>query len=159
MDLVRVNADLHFHGKYAGGVSERMTPIVIAENAPLKGLQLVNSADILHEKWQQIIKQELKPTSDEAIFEAQNGTKFILGTEVCSADRVHHLILFPSFSKVAEVKEKFKRHSTDLDKDGRPHLRLSAEQIAEICAEAGCLIGFAHAFTPYFGLLARFNSY
>ncbi len=159
MDLVRVNADLHFHSKYASGVSERMTPEIIAENAPLKGIQLLSSADILHEGWQKIIRAELKPTQDEAIFEAGNGTKFILGTEVCSADRVHHLILFPSFSKVAEVKEKFRNYSTDLDKDGRPRLRLSAEQIAEVCTEAGCLIGFAHAFTPYFGLLARFNSY
>jgi len=158
-NFVRVNADLHFHGPYAGGVSERMTPKVIAENAPLKGLQLVSTADILHEGWQKIIKSELRQTADEAILEAGNGTKFILGTEVCSADRVHHLILFPSFSKVAEVKEKFRKYSTDLDKDGRPRLRLSAEQIAEICSSAGCLIGFAHAFTPYFGLLARFNSY
>ncbi len=158
-EFARVNVDLHIHSPYAGGVSERMAPSVIAENAPLKGLQLVSSADILHEGWQKIIKAELKPTQDESIFEAANGTKFILGTEVCSADRVHHLILFPSFSKVAEVKEKFRKYSTDLDKDGRPRLRLGVEQIAEICTEAGCLIGFAHAFTPYFGLLARFNSY
>ncbi|MBI4095593.1 MAG: phosphotransferase [DPANN group archaeon] len=160
MDLSIINADLHLHSPYAGGVSERMTPRAVAENAPLKGLQLLSTADILHEGWQNIIKSELKPTGDEAIFEATNGTKFILGAEVCSADRAHHLILFPSFSKVAEVKEKFKNYSTDLNKDGRPRLRLSAEQIAEVCAEAGCLIGFAHAFTPYFGLLAtRFNSY
>src|SRR3989344_9614890 len=158
-DFMQVNADLHFHGKYAGGVSDRMTPKIIAENAPLKGLQLVSSADILHEGWQKIVKEELTPTEDEAIFKAENGTKFILGTEVCAADRAHHLIFFPSFSKVAEVKEKFRKYSTDLDKDGRPRLRLSAEQIAEICSSAGCLIGFAHAFTPYFGLLARFNSY
>ncbi|MBI2040719.1 MAG: phosphotransferase [DPANN group archaeon] len=159
MNLVKINTDLHIHGKYAGAVSERMTPQIIADNAPLKGLQLVSSADILHEGWQHIVKAELKPTADEAIFEAGNRTKFILSTEVCSADSIHHLILFPSFSKVIEVKEKFKKYSTDLDKDGRPRIRLSAEEIAEICNEAGCLVGFAHAFTPYFGLLARFNSY
>jgi len=158
-EFLKVNTDLHLHGPYAGGVSERMLPQTIAEIAPLKGLQLLGTGDILNENWIKIVQQQLKKTQDEAILEHSNGTKFVLQTEVCDNNRIHHLILFPSFSKVYEVREKFKNFCTDLDKEGRPSIHLSASEIAEICLEAGCLLGFAHAFTPYFGLYSKHDSY
>ncbi|MCK5548643.1 MAG: phosphotransferase, partial [Thermoplasmata archaeon] len=89
----------------------------------------------------------------------ENGTNFILQTEIEDNRRVHHMILFPDFSKVGEIREAFRGKCKDLDTDGRPKIWMSAEEIAEICIEAGCLIGFCHAFTPYFGLLALFDSY
>ncbi len=157
-DFIECNVDLHMHGLYSGAVSKDMLPRVIAEQAPLKGLQIVGSSDILHEKWSKLVKEQLKLIND-SVLEASNGTKFILQTEVEDSNRVHHLILFPSFSKVQEVKDKLRNKCKNFDTDGRPKVWVGGEELAEICLNAGCLIGFAHAFTPYFGLFSKFNSY
>lgn len=157
-DFIEVNADLHMHGLYSGAVSHDMVPSKIAEQAPLKGLQLVGSSDVLHDKWRALLKDQLKVVND-SILQSNNGTKFILQTEVEDNNRVHHIILFPSFSKVEEVKEKLKGKCKDLNSDGRPKLWVNSEELAEICIDAGCLLGFSHAFTPYFGIFSKFNSY
>lgn len=157
-DFIECNADLHMHGLYSGGVSEKMIPRIIGEQAPLKGLQLVGTGDILNGRWIKLVKEQLKPL-EAGILEHSNGTKFILQTEVEDNKRVHHIIFFPSFSKVEELREKFKNKCKDLDTDGRPKIWLNGEEIAEICIEAGCLIGFSHAFTPYFGIFSKFDSY
>ncbi|MBL7148101.1 MAG: TIGR00375 family protein [Nanoarchaeota archaeon] len=157
-DFIECNSDLHMHGLYSGAVSSRMIPKTIAEQAPLKGLNLVGTSDILHSKWIQMIKEQLKNVG-EGILEHENGTKFILQTEVEDNNRVHHIILFPSFSKVEEVREKFKSKCKNLDSDGRPKIWMNGEEIAEICVNAGCLIGFSHAFTPFFSLFSKFDSY
>ncbi len=157
-DFIEINADLHMHGLYSGAVSKDMIPSKIAEQAPLKGLQLVGSSDVLHDKWCKLLKEQLKVV-DDSILESANGTKFILQTEVEDSNRVHHIILFPGFSKVDEVKERLRSKCKDLNSDGRPKLWINSEELAEICIDAGCLIGFSHAFTPYFGLFSKFNSY
>jgi len=159
MDRLRVTADLHLHGLYSGAVSSDMVPKVIAEQAPLKGIQLLGTADILNNKWLSLLNEQLKYNNSSGLFEAENGIKFILQTEVEDKNQVHHLILFPSLSKVQELRESIKKYCKDLDSEGRPKLWLSGEQIAEFCRGAECLIGFAHAFTPYFGLFSKFNSY
>ncbi len=157
-DFIEVNADLHIHGLYARAVSRDMLPRKIGEQAPLKGLHLVGTGDILHEKWISLIKGQLKPIND-SIFEHENGTKFVLQTEVEDNNRVHHIILFPSLSKVYEVREKFKKSCKNLESDGRPKIWLNGEELAEICTEAGCLLGPSHMFTPYFGIYSKYNSY
>ncbi len=157
-DYIKCNADLHLHGLYSGAVSKEMIPRKIGEQAPLKGLNLVGTGDILNARWINMIKEQLKKV-DDGILEHENGTKFILQTEINDANRVHHLILFPSFSKVEEVREAFKNKCKDLDVEGRPTIHLNGEEIAEICLEADCLLGFSHAFTPYFGVYSKYNSY
>ena len=72
---------------------------------------------------------------------------------------MHQIIFFPSFSKVEEVKERLKNKCKNFDSDGRPKIWVNGEELTEICTEADCLVGFAHAFTPYFGLYGKFNSY
>lgn len=156
--MMQINADLHLHGLYSGAVSKNMLPRVIAEQAPLKGISLLGTADILNANWLKLIKSQLRLEGD-SLFYHENGTKFILQTEIEDNHRIHHIIIFPSLSKVIEIKERFKRYCKNLDTDGRPKIWLNGEQIAEICIEAGCLLGFAHAFTPYFGLYSKFNSY
>jgi uncharacterized protein (TIGR00375 family) len=157
-DFLKVNADLHLHGLYSGGVSEKMIPFVIGQQAPLKGLQLLGTGDILNQKWIEMVKKDLEPAPG-GFMRHENGASFVLQTEVEDNQRVHHIILFPEFSKVEEVREAFKRKCKDLDTDGRPKIWLNAEEITEICSGAGCMVGFSHAFTPYFGLLAKFKSY
>ncbi len=158
-DFIKCNADLHMHGLYSRAVSKDMVPSVIAEQAPLKGLHLVSSSDILHLGWQKLVKEQLKKTDDEAIFLYPNGTKFILGTELECSNRVHHLIFFPSMSKVDELRERLKGRCKDFEADGRQKLWVNSEELAALCREVGALIGFAHAFTPYFGLFGKFDSY
>ncbi len=157
-DFIECNADLHVHGLYSGGVSEKMIPRIIGEQAPLKGLQLVGTGDILNSRWMKLVKEQLKPL-EGGILEHSNGAKFILQAEVEDNRRVHHIIFFPSLSKVEEVRERLRGKCKDLDTDGRPKIWLNGEEIAEVCAEAGCIIGFSHAFTPYFGLFSKFDSY
>ena len=157
-NFLRINADLHIHGLYSMAVSKQMTPNIIAEQAPLKGIHLLGTADILNQKWINLVKEQLSPT-EEGLLQHNNGTKFILQTEIEDSNRIHQIIYFPSFSKVEEIREKFKTKCKNLDSDGRPKIWLPSEEIAEICSEAECLIGPAHGFTPYFGLYGKFNSY
>ncbi len=157
-DFIKVNTDLHIHGLYSAAVSSEMVPRKIGEQAPLKGLHLVGTGDILNERWIKLLKEQLKQIND-SMFEHANGTKFVLQTEVEDNNRVHHIILFPCLSKVYEVREKLKKFCKDLDTDGRPKIWLNGEQIAEICLEAGCLLGPSHMFTPYFGIFSKYNSY
>ncbi len=158
MDYIEVNCDFHLHGLYSGAVSSKMIPKVIGEQAPLKGLDLVGTGDILNIKWIKLIEEQLHKI-DDGLFEHENGTKFILQTEVEDNHRVHHIILFPSMSKVEEVRNKLKSKCKSLDEDGRPKVWLNGEELAEICLESDCLIGFAHAFTPYFSLYSKYNSF
>lgn len=160
MDIVKCNADLHIHGLYSGAVSKEMVPSKIAEQAPLKGLDIIATGDILNARWIRQVKENLNESKEhDGIFEYKNGTKFILQTEINDADRIHHIILFPNFSKVEEVREAFMGKCKDLDIEGRPTIHLNGEEIAEICLKADCLLGFSHAFTPYFGLYSKYDSY
>lgn len=156
MEFVEINADLHIHSKYARAVSDKMEIPVLSEQAKLKGVGLLATGDCIHSKWLSHLKTTLK---GEGIYEHDGGdTKFVLQTEVQDKNRVHHIILLPSFSKADELREKFLRHSKDIDADGRPWLRLDGEEIAEKAISCDALFGPAHAFTPYFGIYAHFNS-
>jgi uncharacterized protein (TIGR00375 family) len=154
MDYLEINADLHIHSKYAQAVSEKMEIPTLAEQAKLKGVDLLATGDCLHKKWLEHLKENL---NGNEIFEC-NGTKFVLQVEVQDKNKVHHVILLPSFSKVLELREKFIRYSKNINSDGRPWLDLNGEEIAEKVLECDGLIGPAHAFTPYFGIYAHFGS-
>lgn len=153
------DADLHFHGPYSGGVSKNMLLPVIAEQAQLKGLHVVATADILHEKWFKHVKENLIEEENNVFKHKDFQTNFIIGTEVQCQDRVHHLIYLPDLSAAEELKEKFKgKGQMDAFGCGRPIIRLSAQEIAEKVIEANGMIGPAHAFTPYFSVYAHFDS-
>ncbi|MDY6766505.1 MAG: phosphotransferase, partial [Candidatus Nanohaloarchaea archaeon] len=152
-----VDADLHLHGLHSGGVSDKMEIPVIAEQADIKGLDLVGTGDCLNPAWRDHIKEH---TADRGngILEAENGTDFLLTTEVEDADRIHHLLLFPSFGAAEDVYNDFKRFSSDIDDEGRPRLDISGERIAQICERYDVLIGPAHAFTPWTAIYKEFDS-
>ena len=154
MEFLEVNADLHIHSRYALGVSKKMEIPILAEQAKLKGIDLLATGDCLHIKWLKHLKENLQGSE---IFECK-GIKFVLQVEVQDKNKVHHIILLPSFSKALELREKFARYSKNIDLDGRPSLDLSGEEIAEEVLECEGLIGPAHAFTPYFGIYAHFDS-
>jgi len=46
----------------------------------------------------------------------------------------------------------------DIDKDGRPHVRLNGEQLVECVEEVSGLLGPSHAFTPWTAVYKEYNS-
>ncbi|MEM2865669.1 MAG: TIGR00375 family protein [Candidatus Hadarchaeales archaeon] len=153
-----VSADLHLHSKYSGGTSSRMEVDTISQQASLKGLGLVGTGDILHPGWRKEVRERLEEVEEGTLEHPRYRTRFLLTGEVEDSRRVHHLLLFPSFSAVEEVERLFSRRSEDLGREGRPHVDLSPPEVAEAALSAGCLVGPSHAFTPWTSLYKEFNS-
>ncbi len=155
-----INADLHIHSRFSMATSKNMVPETIAPQAKLKGLDLVGTGDALHHKYLQILDESLEE-SKNGIFSIKSGlnesslSKFILTTEVEDLKRVHHLILIPSFDVAYNLREYFKGN---LDADGRPKVRMNGAEIMEIAKEHECLIGPAHAFTPWTSIYKAYDN-
>ncbi|MBC7110030.1 MAG: TIGR00375 family protein [Archaeoglobi archaeon] len=147
------NADLHIHSKFSGATSKDMELRILSKQAKKKGIDILGTGDCLHPLWLSEIREHAE--GDEITL---NSISFVLTAEIEDASRVHHLVLFPSFSKVEEVRERIKEHSNDIDSDGRPRVNLSGEELAEIILSADSLIGPSHAFTPWTSLYASFDS-
>ncbi|RZN14826.1 MAG: TIGR00375 family protein [Methanosarcinales archaeon] len=151
---MQINVDLHIHSRYSMATSNNMKLPVIAEQAYKKGIQLVGSGDCLHPKWRGELRQ-LKKVDDAF---RHDRTYFVPTVEVEDASRVHHLLFVPSLSKAEELYETFKKHSLNIDTDGRPTVKLTGEEIASAAKESESLIGPAHAFTPWTGVYAYYDS-
>jgi len=152
---MNINADLHIHSKYSSGVSEKMEFKTLSVQGEKKGIDLLGTGDCLHPRWRRKIKDLDKER--ESIF-SKRGMKFILTGEVETKDRVHHLLIFPSLSKVEELYERLSRFSSNINSDGRPRVELSGEELALMAKETGCLFGPSHAFTPYTGIYGNHDS-
>lgn len=151
---MEINADFHIHSRYSGATSKNMEFPVIARQAELKGLNLVGTGDALHGKWLNEIKKLEK--YGEGIY-ALGETKFIITLEVEDSRRVHHCAILPDISCAESLREVFSKYS-NLDIDGRPHLSLKGDEIAEIISDAGGLIGPGHAFVPWTSVYKEYDS-
>ncbi|MDD3984918.1 MAG: TIGR00375 family protein [Methanobacterium sp.] len=160
-----INADLHIHGRYSMATSKNMSPTTMAPQAKLKGLDLVATGDALHQKWLALVEETTEESSD-GIFSLKhsfkdqelldnNESQFILTTEVEDIKRVHHLIIFPSIETVKIIRTKLKGN---MDADGRPRITMDGKEIMEIVHEYGCIIGPAHAFTPWTSIYKTYDS-
>ena len=174
-----INADFHIHGKYSMATSKNMSPITIAPQAKLKGLDLVGTGDALHGKWLQIIEETTEETS-EGIFSLKEGinnpedesedgshkiednsvdknseSKFILTTEVEDMKRVHHVIIFPSLESAHNLRGNLKGN---MDADGRPRVRMEGDEIMDLAHDQGCIVGPSHAFTPWTSIYKAYDS-
>lgn len=155
---MQFNIDFHIHSKYSGASSVDMELPVIAKQAEIKGLDVVATGDSLNPKWLNHIKENLHE-EHEGIYGIKNSkTKFLITTEVEDSKRVHHIILFPEVSSAEALFEKLKRHSIDIEKDGRPHLKIDAIELVDLVREVSALIGPAHAFTPWTAIYKEYNS-
>ncbi|MDV3104066.1 TIGR00375 family protein [Thermococcus waiotapuensis] len=153
---MQVDADLHVHSRYSKAVSRAMTIPNLAENARFKGLGLVGTGDILNPRWEEELLKYTEKV-DEGTYE-RNGIRFLLTAEVEDSRRVHHLLIFPSIEAVREMRERLRPYSSDIETEGRPHVSLSAVEIAELASELDVLIGPAHAFTPWTSLYKEYDS-
>jgi uncharacterized protein (TIGR00375 family) len=150
-----INADLHIHSRFSISTSKKMTFDTLSIEAPKKGIQLVGTGDCLFPTW----FDELKALNEvnEGIFEL-NGIYFIPTVEVQGKGRVHHLIIFPGLDQVQQFREEIKDKSKNINSDGRPHVRLTGDEIVDHALDAGALIGPCHAFTPWTGMYGYYDS-
>lgn len=158
MPFPQFNSDLHIHGKYSGGVSDDMLIPIIAKQATRKGIHIVGTGDAINPKWRAHIRESVKEDGEGAYWDGINATRFIITAEVEDNRRVHHLLILPSLSKADELYEKFKAKSVDIEFEGRPHVNLSAEEIAQATTDAGGLFGPCHAFVPWTSMYKEFGS-
>ncbi|MDD5163343.1 MAG: TIGR00375 family protein [Candidatus ainarchaeum sp.] len=153
------NCDLHFHGLHSGGVSKNMLLPVIAEQAKLKGLDVCGTADITHAKWLEHVKENIVEEENGVFKSRQFETFFIVQTEIQCKDLVHNLVFLPDLASAENLREKIKPFGIlDSWGCGRPRIRISSKQLAEMVFDCGGTIGPAHAFTPYFSVYAHFDS-
>jgi uncharacterized protein (TIGR00375 family) len=130
----------------------------IAQQAKLKGLSFVGTGDIFHPRWIKGVKAELEKIAEGTYQHPQYGTRFILTVEVEDRNRVHHLLLLPSFAAAEGIREELAKHSADINLDGRAHVSLGAPEIVELASAHDCLIGPSHAFTPWTSMYKEFDS-
>jgi uncharacterized protein (TIGR00375 family) len=142
-----LDADLHIHSRFSIASSRSMVPSSILSGCRMKGIAAVGSGDALHGAW--------RGMWSEAI--GDRGIVVIPSAEVEDRNRVHHLILAGSFGAFEELAGRFAASAPSIGTMGRPHLRLSGEEIAREVHGAGGLIGPAHAFTPWTSLYASFD--
>lgn len=142
-----LDADLHIHSRFSIASSRTMVPEAILKGCRRKGIGAVASGDALHGAWREMWE---KAPGD-------GGVLVIPSAEVEDRDRVHHLILAESFGVFADLAGRLSPSAPSIASMGRPHVRLSGEEIAREAHEAGGLIGPAHAFTPWTSLYASFD--
>ncbi|MFQ6050658.1 MAG: TIGR00375 family protein [Candidatus Hydrothermarchaeota archaeon] len=155
---MRVNADLHIHGKFSGATSKEMNFVNLAEQAELKGLDLLGSGDILHSSWLSEFKETLFPVGNGIYQHPRYKTKFILTVEIEDINRVHHLILLPDLNSVDELRSILTKYCNSLDHDGRPRININAEDLVDIVKAVDGIVGPCHAFTPWTSIYKEFNS-
>ncbi len=149
-----VNADFHVHSCFSSASSKDMLIKNMAPKSKLKGLQLLGTGDAFHPGWLNII-EESTTYSGDGIYTA-DGTDFVLTCEVEGKHRIHHLIIIPNIEIARELSEKLV--SKNKNSDGRPRTGYLGAELLEMVREYDCLIGPAHAFTPWTGMYKSYDS-
>ncbi len=164
-------ADLHLHSKYAMACSEQLTLEGIDAEAKEKGIKVVSTGDFTHPRWAAELKDKLGEKG-EGIFAlkgSSSGTRFILGSEVCTifkdrlgkTRRIHNCMLAPSIEVVEQINDSLSKFG-ELGSDGRSILNgLSPAELVErlISIDKGIFVFPAHLWTPWFGALGAFSGF
>ena len=149
-----VNADFHIHSCFSMASSKDMLIKNMAPKSKLKGLQLLGTGDGLHPKWLDIVSQSTEYAGD-GIYSTE-GMDFVLTTEVEGMNRIHHVIIMPDIDIAREISQKLPSKNKAVD--GRPKTNLGGAELLDLAHEYDCLIGPAHAFTPWTGMYKSFDS-
>ncbi|WP_458404470.1 TIGR00375 family protein [Methanobrevibacter sp.] len=149
-----VNADFHLHSCFSMASSKDMIIRNMAPKAKLKGLDLLGTGDAFHPGWLDIVEQTTTYSGD-GIYTYGN-MDFVLTTEVEGKNRIHHVIIIPDLDIARELSDKLP--SKNKSADGRPKTNLGGAELLELVREYDCLIGPAHAFTPWTGMYKSFDS-
>ena len=149
-----VNADFHIHSCFSMASSKDMLIRNIALKSHLKGLGLLGTGDAFHPKWREIIRESTVFEGD-GIYSCE-GMDFVLTCEVEAKKRIHHLIIIPDIDIAEEMASKLP--SNNKNTDGRPKTNLDGGELLDFAHDYDCLIGPAHAFTPWTGMYKSFDS-
>lgn len=149
-----VNADFHIHSCFSMASSKDMLIKNIAPKSKLKGLGLLGTGDGLHPKWLDII-EEGTTYSGDGIYSMED-MDFVITTEIEGKNKIHHLIIIPDIDIARELSQKLPSKNKNVD--GRPKTQLNGVEILELVRQYDCLIGPAHAFTPWTGMYKSFDS-
>ena len=149
-----VNADLHIHSKFSMATSKDMDIEGIAPRAREKGLQLVGSGDALHPKWLDIIEESTEYAGD-GIY-SHSDCDFILTTEVEARHKIHHVVIIPDMETARELSDALPSKNKCID--GRPKTSLDGCELYDLVKQYDCMIGPAHAFTPWTGMYKSYDS-
>ena len=152
------DVDFHIHSKYSKSVSPEMELPMIGKQAVLKGLHIVGTGDALCQAWMRDIKKNLTIEENGVYGVEGSKARFIVTTEVEDDRRVHHIILFPSISSAEDLAERLKKYSNDIEREGRPHIRINGEQLVDQAKDVGALVGPSHAFTPWTAIYKEYGS-
>ncbi len=163
-------ADLHIHSRFAMACSESITVRSLADTALKKGIDILGTGDILHNRWLDECEEELEEIEKSGTFKLKNTTKspiFILSAEVSTVffdegktRKIHNCILLPSIDSAKNLRDSLKRYG-ELDSDGRPTLNMGAPSFVEtlFSVEPKSFVFPAHIWTPYFGALGSISGY
>ena len=149
-----VNADFHVHSCFSSASSKDMLIKNMAPKSKLKGLQLLGTGDAFHPGWLDII-EESTTYSGDGIYTC-DGMDFVLTTEVEGKHRIHHLIIIPNIDVAQKLSEKLV--SKNKNTDGRPRTQYGGAELLDMVRDYDCLIGPAHAFTPWTGMYKSYDS-
>lgn len=155
--MIEINADFHIHSKYSGGTSDDMTIPNLAKGGEGKGLDIIGTGDATHPGWLKHLVENLKG-SDGLYSYKGSKSKFLVTAEVEDKNRVHHLLLFPGLDSAERFRGEIKSNSVDIEKEGRPHVSLSGEELIDLANDCDALLGPCHAFTPWTSLYKEFDS-
>ena len=149
-----VNADFHVHSCFSMASSKDMLIKNMAPKSKLKGLQLLGTGDAFHLGWLNII-EETTTYSGDGIYSFED-MDFVLTTEVEAKHRIHHLIVIPDIGIARELSDKLPSKNKEID--GRPKTNLNGAELYDLVKQYDCLIGPAHAFTPWTGMYKFYDS-
>ena len=149
-----VNADFHIHSCFSMASSKDMLIRNMAPKSKLKGLGLLGTGDAFHPGWLDII-EETTTYSGDGIY-TYDDMDFVLTTEVEGKNRIHHVIIIPDIEIARELSERLPSRNKAID--GRPKTHYGGAELLEMVRDYDCLIGPAHAFTPWTGMYKSFNS-
>ncbi len=143
------NTDLHIHSPHSIAVSKSLNLDSMLETCNKKGLHILGTGDILQPEWLKYMEKNLNKDENGAF--SYKNVYFILQTEIEDNNSIHEIVLFPDFASVREVQKKLIPYSKNIlgDWGGRPHVNVSPAELVDIVIDSGCLIGPAHAFTPF----------
>jgi uncharacterized protein (TIGR00375 family) len=145
---MRLYADLHIHSPFALAVSKHMLPEQLLVSAQIKGIRIIGTGDGLHPGWRRLWREHLVNQEEICV---------VPTAEVEGLHRIHHLILMEDDDQCAALHDLLKPFSTNIDRNGRPHVRLDGEEIAAHVHAVGGMIGPAHAFTPWTSIYATYD--
>lgn len=154
--MQEINVDFHVHSRYSGGTSAEMSIPRIAEGCEGKGLDVIATGDATHPGWLKHLEKNLE--EDGLYSHPGSKTRFIITSEVEDKNRVHHLLLFPDLDCARRFREDIRSSSVDIDRDGRPHVAMSGEELVDLANDCDSMIGPCHAFTPWTSVYKAFDS-